>query len=132
MKKLLNNKLIKNYLILLIFMNLLEIVFRLISNTQVFDVAFLRIFVGLNIIAVFIAFILSWSNNKFNKIFIILITLVISIYAFLQLGFNNFIGVYMSFNTTSQLGAVTDYVKEFLASFLRGAQNAIFKNSSNL
>ena len=118
MKKLLNNKLIKNYLILLIFMNLLEIVFRLISNTQVFDVAFLRIFVGLNIIAVFIAFILSWSNNKFNKIFIILITLVISIYAFLQLGFNNFIGVYMSFNTTSQLGAVTDYVKEFLASFL--------------
>ena len=118
MKKLLNNKLIKNYLIILIFTNLLEISFRLISQSKVFDVSLLRIFIGLNIISLLISFILSWTNKKSIKIFNIIIAFIFSIYAFLQLGFNNFIGVYMSFNTTSQLGAVIDYVKEFLASFL--------------
>ena len=118
MKKLLNNKLIKNYLIILIFTNLLEISFRLISQSKVFDVSLLRIFIGLNFVSLLISFILSWTNIKSIKIFNIIIAFIFSIYAFLQLGFNNFIGVYMSFNTTSQLGAVTDYVKEFLASFL--------------
>ena len=118
MKKLLNNKLIKNYLIILIFTNLLEISFRLISQSKVFDVSLLRIFIGLNIISLLISFILSWTNKKSIKIFNIIIAFIFSIYAFLQLGFNNFIGVYMSFNTTSQLGAVIDYVKEFLSSFL--------------
>lgn len=118
MKKLLNNKLIKNYLIILIFTNLLEISFRLISQSKVFDVSLLRIFIGLNFVSLLISFILSWTNKKSIKIFNIIIAFIFSIYAFLQLGFNNFIGVYMSFNTTSQLGAVTDYVKEFLASFL--------------
>lgn len=118
MKKLLNNKLIKNYLIILIFTNLLEISFRLISQSKVFDVSLLRIFIGLNFVSLLISFILSWTNIKSIKIFNIIIAFIFSIYAFLQLGFNNFIGVYMSFNTTSQLGAVTDYVKEFLSSFL--------------
>lgn len=118
MKKLLNNKLIKNYLIILIFTNLLEISFRLISQSKVFDVSLLRIFIGLNFVSLLISFILSWTNKKSIKIFNIIIAFIFSIYAFLQLGFNNFIGVYMSFNTTSQLGAVIDYVKEFLSSFL--------------
>ena len=47
-----------------------------------------------------------------------IIFIILAIYAFLQMGFNNFIGVYMSVNTSSQLGAVVDYVREFLASFL--------------
>ena len=118
MKTLLNNRVIKNYLILLIFMLLLEILFRVISDVKLFDISLIRIFIGLNFISLLISFILSWTNKLGAKIFTILIGLVFSVYAFLQLGFNNFIGVYMSFNTSSQLGAVTDYVKEFLASFL--------------
>lgn len=118
MKKLLNNNLIKNYLILLIFTLLLEIIFRLISGMLVWDVSLIRIFIGLNFISLLISFVLSWTNKLGGKIFTIIIALIFSIYAFLQLGFNNFIGVYMSFNTSSQFGAVTDYVKEFFASFL--------------
>ena len=118
MKTLLNNRVIKNYLILLIFMLLLEILFRVISDVKLFDISLIRIFIGLNFISLLISFILSWTNKLGAKIFTILIGFIFSVYAFLQLGFNNFIGVYMSFNTSSQLGAVTDYVKEFLASFL--------------
>ena len=112
------NKLIKNYLILLIFFNLLEITFRLISNINILDISYIRIFIGLNIISLLISFLLSWLNKKLQKIIIIIVSLIFSIYAFIQVGFNNFIGVYASFNSSSQLGAVMDYLKEFFGSFL--------------
>ncbi len=118
MKKLLNNNLIKNFLIILVFTFLLEITFRLISGSQVFDVSLIRIILGLSFISLILSFILSWTNKTCSKVIIILVSLVFTIYSFLQLGFNNFIGVYMSFNTSSQLGAVTAYIKEFFASFL--------------
>ena len=118
MKKLLNNNLIKNFLIILVFTFLLEITFRIICGAQVIDVSLIRIFLGLTFASLIISFILSWTNKTCSKVLIIIIGLVFTIYAFLQLGFNNFIGVYMSFNTSSQLGAVTSYVKEFLLSFL--------------
>lgn len=118
MKKLLNNNLIKNFLIILVFTFLLEITFRIICGAQVIDVSLIRIFLGLIFVSLIISFILSWTNKTCSKVLIIIIGLVFTIYAFLQLGFNNFIGVYMSFNTSSQLGAVTSYVKEFLLSFL--------------
>ena len=118
MKKLLNNNLIKNFLIILVFTFLLEITFRIICGAQVIDVSLIRIFLGLTFVSLIISFILSWTNKTCSKVLIIIIGLVFTIYAFLQLGFNNFIGVYMSFNTSSQLRAVTSYVKEFLLSFL--------------
>ena len=118
MKKLLNNNLIKNFLIILVFTFLLEITFRLISGSQVFDVSLIRIILGLSFISLILSFILSWTNKTCSKVIIILVSFVFTIYSFLQLGFNNFIGVYMSFNTSSQLGAVTSYIREFLLSFL--------------
>lgn len=118
MKKLLNNNLIKNYIILIIFMSILEITFRLISDIPVLNVAMIRVFIGLNIIALIISFILSWANRKYSKFLVLFISLIFTIYTFFQMGFNNFIGVYASVNTSSQLGAVTDYVREFLLSFL--------------
>ena len=118
MKKLLNNNLIKNFLIIFIFIFLLEITFRLISGTEVLDVSLIRIILGLSFISLILSFILSWTNKTCSKVIIILVSFAFTIYSFLQLGFNNFIGVYMSFNTSSQLGAVTAYIKEFFASFL--------------
>ena len=118
MKNLLKNNLIKNYLILLMFFTILEITFRLISGLNVFSYALLRIFIGLNFISLLISFILSWFNKHISKALTLLIAFAVNIYAFVELGFNNFIGVYVSVNTSSQLGAVTSYIKDFLKSFL--------------
>ena len=118
MKKLLNNNLIKNYIILIVFMTILEIAFRAISNIPIFNLALLRVFIGLNFIALITSFILSWMDRKYSKFFVIILCLVYTVYAFFQMGFNNFIGVYASVNSSSQLGAVTDYIREFLLSFL--------------
>ncbi len=118
MKKIKNNKMLKNFSIMLIFTLSIEILFRFASNIKIFDISMIRVLIGYSIISLIISFILSWFNKTISKIAILVLALVFSIYAFLQMGFNNFIGVYMSVNTSSQLGAVVDYVREFFASFL--------------
>lgn len=117
MKRLLKNNLIKNYLILLIFFMILEVSFRLISGISLKNYALLRIFLGINFISILLSFILSWFNKIVSKIIILIISLSISIYTFFQIGFHNFIGVYASLNTKSQLGAVKDYIIDFFGSF---------------
>ena len=76
MKKLLNNNLIKNFLIILLFTFLLEITFRLICGATVFDVSLIRIFLGLSFISLIISFILSWTNKTCSKVLIITISLI--------------------------------------------------------
>lgn len=117
MKNLLKNNLIKNYLLLTIFLMLTEILFRIVSNIPIKSLALLRIFIGVNFISILLSFIFSWFNKKINKIIMLILSFLINLYAFVQIGFNNFIGVYASFNTRSQLGAVTDYIKDFFSSF---------------
>ncbi len=117
MKNLLKNNLIKNYMILLVFFSLLEISFRLISGISLNNIALLRIFIGVNFVSILLSFILSWFNKLISKILILVISFAISAYTFFQIGFNNFIGVYASINTKSQLGAVKDYIIDFFSSF---------------
>ena len=117
MKNLLKNNLIKNYMILLVFFSFLEISFRLISGISLNNIALLRIFIGVNFVSILLSFILSWFNKLISKILILVISFAISAYTFFQIGFNNFIGVYASVNTKSQLGAVKDYIIDFFASF---------------
>lgn len=119
MKKLLtNNKMAKNILVLFIFFVSTEITFRLINAVIVFDVSLIRIAFGCLFASIIISYLISWFKPKLNRFIICLVGLIFTIYTFLQLGFNHFIGVYMSFNTSSQLGAVTDYIREFILSFL--------------
>lgn len=114
----LKNKNIKNFLILFISLFLSEIIFRFINYYNILDWATLRIIISILLVSLLFSFIESFIRNNFiNKIINFIVIAFTSIYAFLQLGFYNFIGVYMSFQTSSQLGAVTSYIKEFVDSF---------------
>lgn len=117
MKKLFCNTFFKTYLILLINMVFIEVIFKLVSSSNIFTFSTLRIFIGINILSLILSFLLDFGNNITRKIGTSFIVLVTSIYSCLQAGFYNFLGVYMSFQTSSQLGAVLDYIREFLLSF---------------
>ena len=86
--KLLRNRFLKNCLLLFVFLTLIEIVFRLISSIQVFDMTFVRIIIGLAILSIGYSFVFSWLNNIVNKIFNYI--LVFIVYAgFLGIVFQN-------------------------------------------
>lgn len=117
MKKLINNTYFKTYMILLSSLFIIEVIFKIISGANIIDIETLRIFLGLNIFVSLATFILDFFNRTIKIIVISIIVLVLGIYSCAQAGFLNFIGVYMSLQTSSQLGAVTDYIKDFILSF---------------
>lgn len=116
-KKLWQNKFFRNYFLLFITLFLLELEFRLLSGLEIFSYASLRIFLGLNIIAIPLSFLISHLPNLASKIITGLLIFLASIYGIAELGFKSFLGVYASVSTSSQAGAVLAYVFDFIASF---------------
>lgn len=115
--KIFYNKAFKNYLFLMISLFLSEIIFRIVVGYPIFDWALLRIFLGVNIISLVFAFIFSFFGRILGNVFSVLLVLITDIYAIAQAGFENYVGVYMSFGASSQLGAVRDYVTDYFDSF---------------
>lgn len=111
------NKWLLNYMISFISILMIEIFFKFLSSDNVLSFSMVRIIVSTSFIAVLISFICSYLKKITSMIVNLIITLGITIYAFAQLGFNNYLGVYMSLNTTSQFGAVVDYIGEYFRSF---------------
>lgn len=117
MKKILTNNILKNYLILTISLFGIEMIFKAVENTSVLDWSSLRIFMGISIISLFLSILLSFCKKWIANILTFLIVIIATIYAIAQAGFENYLGVYISINTSSQLGAVKEYVSDYIASF---------------
>lgn len=117
MKKLLIKKWLKNYLILFSVFFLIEIIFDLLEGFTVLSWSIVRIVLFNNIMALLFSFFICFFKDKIVMIINLVLTFFLSFYAFAQLGFYNYLGVYISLNTTSQLGAVLDYINEYFRSF---------------
>ena len=115
MKKI--SKYLYNIIILTTSIFLIEIIFKLVNNQNLFNVSVIRILFSTIIISLIISYIELYLKNKTCKKLNLLIIFIISFYSILQVGFNNFLGVYISFNVTSQVGAVTSYIIDFIKSF---------------
>ena len=91
-----------NFTTLFIILFLIEIIFKLISGFSILSYATLRIILSDVIISLIISFLGTLPKRRWlkNTILIVFIFLY-SIYSWLQLGFINFLGVYISFNVTS-------------------------------
>ena len=93
-----------------------ELIFRACAHMPIIGYPTLRIFISTLFLSSFIAYLLSFTHHIAARIVIGLVIFLTNFYGYIQLGFNNFLGVYMSFGTSSQLGAVVDYIKDFLHS----------------
>ena len=117
MKKFFNNNYIKTFFVVLINILLVDIIFKLINGYKLIDVSMIRIFFSSVFISSILALILGNIPRKIRIICTSIVNFVISAYACAQAGFYNFLGVYMSLQTSSKFGAVVDYIKDFFLSF---------------
>ena len=117
MNKYVNKNILYNSLVNFIFLILVEVIFKITNYFKLLDWSIVRIIISSFIISFLLAsieYFIPKKNHKYINIFIIFIC---SFYALLETAFNNYIGVYMSLGTSSQLGAVIDYIREFILSF---------------
>ena len=118
MKKILNNSYLKIFLILTLSLFAEEIIFRIIGESHVFTFGTLRILVEVVIISGLLSFLINLCKHSIaKKILMGIVIFAGAFYTCFQLGFNSFIGVFASLNASSQLDEVSDYVKDFFASF---------------
>lgn len=115
--KYINKSILLNTLINFVFLVILELIFKFVNSYNLLDWSFVRILIVISIISLSIALIEYFIPKRIHKYINCIFIFIASFYAFIQSGFNNFIGVYMSLGTSSQLGAVVDYVREFIISF---------------
>ncbi len=116
--EILDDRFRNNFMLLSFVFFSVDIIFRLINKFPIFSWSTVRILLGSLIISLFVSSLSSlirkrWIKNTIN----ILFAFISSFYAWLQVGFMNYLGVYISFNTSSQFGAVKDYLKDYLMSF---------------
>ena len=117
MKKYINKNILLNTIINFIFLILIEIIFKIVNFYNLIDYSSIRILISSLLLGFIIGNLEYFINKKLHKYINIVLIFISSIYALAETGFNNFIGVYMSLGTSSQLGAVIDYIREFILSF---------------
>ena len=106
-----------NILLLFIPWFLIEILFKLVSKVTLLDISTIRIFISTLFFSIIVGFIELFVKEKTKKKINIILILIISIYTLLQVGLNNFVGVYISLSVSSQTVAVISYVFDFFKSF---------------
>ena len=116
MQSIYNNKVIRNFLYLVIGLFLSEIILKLVMNTPILDWSILRIFLGIVIISSIISLILSFTKRKVSNIILAIILLSLNILYVTQAGFYNYFGTYMSFGSLTQVQAADGFVGDFINS----------------
>lgn len=118
MKSKINKQMWLEILITTIFLFSMELIFKVVEKFNIFSYATIRIFLSSFLIVLLSNFLFSFiKSNQKRRICNLILLAIASIYAAAQAGFLNFIGIYMSFGTTSQIGAVTSYIIDFIESF---------------
>lgn len=105
-------------LTLFLFCFSIEILFRVLIGFQLFDWATLRILCSTLLLVIFFEFLMSFFKKpKTREILGSIFLFIVTIYSLAQLGFQNFLGMFISVGTSNQLSAVSSYVLQFLGSF---------------
>ena len=78
--KLFISKVFKNYFLMTITLTLTEIIFRLVSDYAIWDWAFLRIFVGINIVSLLLGTLFSFCGRVAGNILTFIISSISSEY----------------------------------------------------
>lgn len=111
------NNVFKNYFLLTVTLFVQEIIFKFVVGSSILEWSTLRIFIGINVISLLLSAIFSFCGRLVSNILSFIFAAICTIYAIAQAGFLNYLGVYMSFGTTSQAGAVKDYIMDYFSSF---------------
>ena len=113
--KILGSKLIRSSCLLFIFLFLLEMLVRLVTNTFL-GYGILRIAISSIIFAILISLISSFFNKRVRKIFNIIFSILVTIYTFVEVGLYNYIGFYMGIGNGEQGAKNLSYISDFFKS----------------
>ena len=96
---------------------IVELIVKWLLGSLSTDWTILRIFISSCILSLIISLLTTNMNNKVRKVFLIIFNFFIAFYAWLQMGFMDFLGAFMSIGNAEQGTKITDYIFDFLRSY---------------
>lgn len=103
------------FILMLAYFEYVEVIFRINTFEGLFDIQFLRILLFNAVMALVTTTILQFIDWKISKWIILVITTFVAAYGVTQLEFKIFMGNYLSWRITGDMGGkVTDYVIQFI------------------
>lgn len=110
-----NRYFVKLFIFLLTSILFIEGVFKQISFHNLFVIESLRIIIYTVTLSLFLAFIYSFLKPALSKLLVLSTVFIIGLYAVTQMGFQNFMGNYMSLNATGDgAGRIGEYIFTFI------------------
>lgn len=116
LKNIVMSKLIRNIIIIFLFIFTTELNIRLLMNNPIFDWATFRILLSSFIFSLVIAYIGHFFSNLIGRVYYISIAFIMGVYSWIQLGLYNYLGFYMGIGNSEQGTKITSYIKDFLVS----------------
>lgn len=107
-------KYLRDFLIIFIYIFIIEIITKFILNITLFSYSTIRILLSSLVLSMIFSLLINRFNKLIRNIIIVVFSIVISIYAFFEIGFYFILGNFSSINSKSQLSKVTDYIFDFL------------------
>lgn len=110
-------KYITTFLVEVLYIFAVELMVKVLFDNLVFDWTLLRIFLSSCFLSLVITVLTNNLPLKFRRGVLVFVNFLIVLYAWLQLGFMNFLGTYMSIGNAEQGAKIGDYVFEFLSAY---------------
>ena len=114
-KEFIFDRLVRNTIILFVFLFSLEMLLRLVTFIDL-GYGILRIAISSLILSLFISLITSYFNKTLSNIIKIIFCSVITLYTFAEVGLYNYIGFYMGIGNSSQGAKNLSYIMDFFKS----------------
>lgn len=106
-----------SFLVETVFIFLLEVLFKIIFGSFSIDWNILRIFLSSIILSFIITLITFKMHNVPRKIILIVFNFFLAFYAWLQMGFIDFLGAFMSVGNAEQGTKITEFIFDFLLAY---------------
>lgn len=117
MIKLFYNDVFKNYFLLTLTLFIEEVILRIALGFSIIDISMVRILIGINLISLLCSAIFSFFGRTAGNFLTFIVGLICTLYAFIQVGFYNILGMFVSVSTYTQVGAVKDFIVEYIKGF---------------
>lgn len=110
------NKLVRNIIVLFLFIFSTEISIRFLMNNPIRDWATLRIGISSFIFALILGYIGHFFSNLLARIYYIIVVFCMGFYSWVQIGLYNYLGFFMGIGNTEQGTKITSFIKDYLIS----------------
>lgn len=111
------SKILATFLVELLYIMSVEIGFKLLLGNKIFDWTLFRIFLSSIIVSSIIVVLTNNLKEKMRKKLLIVFDFIVVVYAWLQKGFIDYLGTFISLGNAEQGTKITQYIIDFFSSF---------------